>query len=442
MQGYLKTTSLYANRLEEVWLWMEFPFHDQFGGKDTGIDLVARTVEGEYSGHSMQMLCGGYLHQQTRRRYIPRHLGQALRNRIRHDGIRTAAVDLNDEQMELHGRADDPQSESSGNATEPYRPRKRRRQLEQPRTRPLRRGLPVQTLCHTGAPAGGHRPGPRLFQDRRSHRPTRPYARQAHHGLRHRQNLHLAANCRERNRRPRSGAVPGAVDCAFGTSPAWRGLQPGRPGADDGCLHPVSDGQVSKPTEKKDNDTTSVIDLALPASTDVPSIVKQLQHARRHNAEGLTVVFSTYQSIERHFAGPATTARRDPTTPSARSISSICDEAHRTTGVTLKDETESAFVRVHNNDFLRAVRRIYMTATPRLYTDETKKRAEENSAVLCSMDDRSMYGDEIYRIGFGKAVKQELLSERQGPHPRRGRKGHYPHAAKRTDPRGRNHRRG
>ena len=48
MQGYLKTTSLYANRLEEVWLWMEFPFHDQFGGKDTGIDLVARTVEGEY----------------------------------------------------------------------------------------------------------------------------------------------------------------------------------------------------------------------------------------------------------------------------------------------------------------------------------------------------------------------------------------------------------
>ena len=59
-----------------------------------------------------------------------------------------------------------------------------------------------------------------------------------------------------------------------------------------------SDPQVSKQTEKKDNDTTSVIDLALPASTDVPSIVKQLQHARRHNAEGLTVVFSTYQSID------------------------------------------------------------------------------------------------------------------------------------------------
>ena len=171
-----------------------------------------------------------------------------------------------------------------------------------------------------------------------------------------------------------------------------------------------SDPQVSKQTEKKDNDTTSVIDLALPASTDVPSIVKQLQHARRHNAEGLTVVFSTYQSID-----VISRAQQQLLAETGGAFGTfdliICDEAHRTTGVTLKDETESAFVRVHNNDFLRAVRRIYMTATPRLYTDETKKRAEENSAVLCSMDDRSMYGDEIYRIGFGKAVKQELLSD-------------------------------
>ena len=48
MQAYLKTTALYANLFEEVWLWTEFPFHDQFGGKDTGIDLVARTVDGAY----------------------------------------------------------------------------------------------------------------------------------------------------------------------------------------------------------------------------------------------------------------------------------------------------------------------------------------------------------------------------------------------------------
>ena len=48
MQAYLKTTSLYAGRFEEVWLWSEFPCHDQFGGKDIGIDLVAKTFAGEY----------------------------------------------------------------------------------------------------------------------------------------------------------------------------------------------------------------------------------------------------------------------------------------------------------------------------------------------------------------------------------------------------------
>lgn len=52
-----------------------------------------------------------------------------------------------------------------------------------------------------------------------------------------------------------------------------------------------------------------------------------------------------------------------------------------------------------------------MTATPRLYTDETKRKAEENSAVLCSMDDKAMYGDEIYRIGFGEAVEKNLLTD-------------------------------
>lgn len=48
MQAYLKTTTLYTNLFEEVWLWMEFPYHDQLRGNDTGIDLVARTIDGEY----------------------------------------------------------------------------------------------------------------------------------------------------------------------------------------------------------------------------------------------------------------------------------------------------------------------------------------------------------------------------------------------------------
>lgn len=111
-----------------------------------------------------------------------------------------------------------------------------------------------------------------------------------------------------------------------------------------------SDPQVSKQAEKNDDNLTSIVDLAMLASTDVPSIVKQLQHARRHNADGLTVVFSIYQSIDVisrvHEQLLAETGDAFGTFDLI-----ICDEAHRTTGVMLKDEKESAFVRVHNNDF-------------------------------------------------------------------------------------------
>ena len=224
--------------------------------------------------------------------------------------------------------------------------------------------------------------------------------------MRHGEDLHVAQNRRTGDGRLRSGAVPRSVNRTVGANPA--GMDAAVLQADYGNLHLFGPAGVET-IGKNDNDTTSTVDLALPASTDISSIVKQLRTARR-TAQGMTVVFSTYQSID--VISAAQRHLLDETDGAFGTFDLIiCDEAHRTTGVTLKDETESAFVRVHNNDFLRAVRRIYMTATPRLYTDETKKRAEENSAVLCSMDDRSMYGDEIYRIGFGDAVKQELLSD-------------------------------
>ena len=52
-----------------------------------------------------------------------------------------------------------------------------------------------------------------------------------------------------------------------------------------------------------------------------------------------------------------------------------------------------------------------MTATPRLYTETAKSKAKQESAVLCSMDDESLYGEEFYRLGFGEAVNKGLLSD-------------------------------
>ncbi len=167
-----------------------------------------------------------------------------------------------------------------------------------------------------------------------------------------------------------------------------------------------SDSEVSR-THTKDDDTnqTLVEELAWPASTSVEQIKRQyfaLQHDKR---EGMLVVFSTYQSIERIAA--AQSAIGEELTFDLI----ICDEAHRTTGVTLKNEDESAFVRVHDNDFIRARKRMYMTATPRLYKEADQKRARENEAYLCSMDDAEIYGEEFYRLGFGEAVDKNLLSD-------------------------------
>ena len=89
----------------------------------------------------------------------------------------------------------------------------------------------------------------------------------------------------------------------------------------------------------------------------------------------------------------------------------ICDEAHRTTGVTLTGEDESNFVKVHCDDFIRGRKRLYMTATPRIYGDKSKAKASEKSALLCAMDDESIYGSELYCLGFSESVALGLLSD-------------------------------
>lgn len=87
----------------------------------------------------------------------------------------------------------------------------------------------------------------------------------------------------------------------------------------------------------------------------------------------------------------------------------ICDEAHRTTGAAFGDEDESSFVKVHDDGFIKADARVYMTATPRIYGDAAKATAERDNVALCSMDDESLYGPELFVISFSEAVRRGLL---------------------------------
>ena len=168
-----------------------------------------------------------------------------------------------------------------------------------------------------------------------------------------------------------------------------------------------SDPEVSK-TKNKDNDTDtfSIVDLALPASTDPEKILRQFEGAKAKKS-GMTVVFSTYQSID-----VIAKAQKVLLKNGFKEFDLIiCDEAHRTTGVTLAGDDEKNFTKVHNENFIKAKKRLYMTATPRLYSDDIKSKAAQAEAILCSMDDPKLFGQEIYRIGFGEAVERGLLTD-------------------------------
>ena len=173
-----------------------------------------------------------------------------------------------------------------------------------------------------------------------------------------------------------------------------------------------SDSEITK--SKKDNDDTNdtTHDLALPASTNTEQILAQLKTAQERTGEGLTVVFSTYQSIEVVMNAQKTLLDQpDNTNEYGYFDLIICDEAHRTTGVTLKGDDESSFIKVHKNEFIKTKKRIYMTATPRLYSDDTKTKARDADTILCSMDDERIFGEEMYHIGFGEAVERNLLCD-------------------------------
>lgn len=143
-----------------------------------------------------------------------------------------------------------------------------------------------------------------------------------------------------------------------------------------------------------------VHELQYPATTNAKALATEIK--KRHDAQHMSVVFSTYHSID-----VISKAQKEHGLAGFDLI--VCDEAHRTTGATFGDEDESSFVKVHDNGFIQANARVYMTATPRIYGDTAKATAERDNVALCSMDDESLYGPELFVISFSEAVRRGLL---------------------------------
>lgn len=161
------------------------------------------------------------------------------------------------------------------------------------------------------------------------------------------------------------------------------------------CSDPKA-SKIGKTKQEEDEAYGRLSDLPYPATTNPVTIA----HRFRKHSDALNVIFSTYQSIDViHQAQQNGLFDFDLT---------ICDEAHRTTGVM---DGESAFQRVHDQEYLRSDKRLYMTATPRIYGEDAKRKAREGVVPIASMDDEKTYGPIAYRLGFGQAVERGLLTD-------------------------------
>ena len=152
----------------------------------------------------------------------------------------------------------------------------------------------------------------------------------------------------------------------------------------------------------------TVSDLLFPPTTRTADIARCLEK----RPGGMTVIFSTYQSLDK-------VAEAQKSAKDSDFDLIICDEAHRTTGVERwvskgaaeSELREAHFTKVHKNAHIKGARRLYMTATPKIYAAGVKKTAEEYKAAVFSMDDEQTFGAELFRYSFSRAVQDGNLSD-------------------------------
>lgn len=161
-----------------------------------------------------------------------------------------------------------------------------------------------------------------------------------------------------------------------------------------------SDNEIGKKKNTTTIDAVSTLEheLQYPATTNAMRLAENVE--KHHDDEHMTVVFSTYHSIN-----TVSDAQNEHQMHEFDLI--ICDEAHRTTGATHDSEDDSNFVKIHDGGFILGKKRLYMTATPRIFSDDVKDKATE--FTLYSMDNEKLFGETLYTINFSEAVKRGLL---------------------------------
>ena len=399
MRSWLLSDPRYS-MLTEVWLWEDFPSKADFGGKDTGIDLVARTDSGDY----WAIQCKCYKDDATiDKPAVDSFLATSSRTFKDVDTLQTTSF-----ARRVWISTTNHWGINAEEAIQNQNPPVNRVSLVDLQNSPVDWQLLLDGLKGKDAMLPGKQP--------REHQLRAMSAAHEYFTTHDRGKLIMACGTGKtytalkiaEEMLPEKGLVLFLVPsisllgqtlnawCADATKPI-KGI----------CI--CSDAKASRKIKKDFDDTQdSAVDLAVPATTNPKNIAKQLKAYRSH--DGLTVVFSTYQSIEAIKAAQDETLKETSGSYGKFDLI-VCDEAHRTTGVKLSDRDESNFTKIHDADYIKGNKRLYMTATPRLYGSSAKIKASEKDAILCSMDDEKLYGDEFFRVNFSYAVEHGLLTD-------------------------------
>ena len=399
MRSWLLSDPRYSN-LTNVWMWEDFPSKKDFGGKDTGIDLVARTDTGEY----WAIQCKCYKEDAViDKPAVDSFLATSSRTFLDVDSLQTTSF-----ARRVWISTTNHWGNNAEEAIQNQNPPLNRVGLVDLQTSPVDWKLLLDGLEGKDAMLPGKQP--------REHQLRAMSAAHTYFETHDRGKLIMACGTGKtytalkiaEDMLPDKGLVLFLVPsisllgqtlnawCADATKPI-KGI----------CI--CSDAKASRKIKKDFDDTQdSALDLAVPATTNPKSIARQLKQYRSH--DGLTVVFSTYQSIEAIKAAQDETLKETGGSYGTFDLI-VCDEAHRTTGVKLSDRDESNFTKIHDASYIKGNKRLYMTATPRLYGSSAKIKASEKDAILCSMDDEKLYGDEFFRVNFSYAVEHGLLTD-------------------------------
>ncbi|WQT29684.1 DEAD/DEAH box helicase [Helicobacter pylori] len=157
-------------------------------------------------------------------------------------------------------------------------------------------------------------------------------------------------------------------------------------------------------SKNEDNDDIKFSELPLKPSTRLEDILSVYEKAQKENKR--FIIFSTYQSALRI---------KEAQEAGLKKIDLIiCDEAHRTVGAMYSSnerDDKNAFTLCHSDENIKATKRLYMTATPKVYSESSKAKAKESDNAIYSMDDAEIFGEEIYTLNFERAIALDLLTD-------------------------------